>query len=179
ELVLSNPTNAQLATPSIATLTILDNGTGIANLSITKTAVNRVLPGSSFDYTITVANAGPDAATNVIVTDNLPPSLTLVSATPSQGSCSGTTTITCTLGTINSGANATITLTVNAPAVDANVSNTATVSSDQSDPSTANNAATAIVQVGVGVPVPTLSELMLLLVAMLLAIAGAMRLMNS
>ncbi|HET7436579.1 MAG TPA: TIGR03118 family protein [Thermoanaerobaculia bacterium] len=176
QLVLSNPTGAQLSAPSIATLTILDNGTGVANLTITKTAPSSALPNSTFNYTITVANQGPDAATNVVVTDNLPAGLSFVSATPSQGSCTGTTAITCSLGTLNSGANATITLTVHAPASDASLSNTASVTSAQSDPNMTNNAATAVVQVASPVPVPTLSETVLILMALLLAAVAAMRL---
>ncbi|MBV8516168.1 MAG: TIGR03118 family protein, partial [Acidobacteria bacterium] len=174
QLVLSNPTGAQLAAPSQATLTIVDNGTGVANLSITKSAVTSVQPGTSFSYTITVANSGPDAATNVVVTDNLPPQVTYDSATASQGTCSGTTTVVCSLGTLNSGASATITIIVDAPPSSATVSNTATVTSDQSDPNTTNNAASAVVQVAA--PVPTLSETMLMLVALLLAAIGALRL---
>jgi uncharacterized repeat protein (TIGR01451 family) len=177
QLVLSNPTGAQLADPSVATLTILDNGTGVANLSITKTSPPTAQPGAPFDYTITVTNDGPDAATNVVVIDTLPAGVTFVSATPSQGNCSGTTTITCTLGTINSGANATITITVTAPTSTGTVSNTATVTSDQSDPNTTNNTSTAALQVGAGIP--TLSETMLLLVALLLAAIGTMRLMGN
>jgi uncharacterized repeat protein (TIGR01451 family) len=176
QLVLSNPAGALLADPSTATLTITDTGTGLANLSIAKSAPHRVMPGATFDYTISVANDGPDAANNVVVTDQLPPALTLVSATPSQGSCSGTTTITCTLGTINNGATATITLTVDAPPEVTNVSNTATVISNQADSDGANNASTNLVRIAAAEPVPTLSEAMLMFAALLLALAGAARL---
>jgi len=178
QLVLSNPTGASLSDPSVETLMIIDNGTGVANLSITKTAPSRVLPGASFDYTITVQNSGPDAATNVVVTDNLPPAVTFVSATPSQGSCSGTTTVTCSLGALNNGASATIIITVNAPASDAALTNTAVATSNQSDPDLASNTSTANVAVGVGAAVPTLSETMLLLAAALFAAIGAMRVMK-
>ena len=54
-------------------------------------------------YSIQVANAGPDAAIQVVVTDNLPNGVTLVSANSSQGSCpvsARKTAVTCRLGTI-------------------------------------------------------------------------------
>ncbi len=41
--------------------------------------------GDTINYTIILADNGPDSATNVQVTDVLPSSLTFVSATPSQG----------------------------------------------------------------------------------------------
>lgn len=69
-------------------------------------------------YTITVTNNGPSHAQdgNVTVIDPLPvtggAAATLVSALPSQGSCSGTSTLTCNLGDIDSGANATVVVTM-------------------------------------------------------------------
>ncbi|MBV9493390.1 MAG: TIGR03118 family protein, partial [Acidobacteria bacterium] len=179
QLLLSNPVGAQLATPSEATLTILDNGTGIANVSITKTAGGGfVMPGTNYAYTITVANSGPNTATNVVVSDTLPAGVTYVSAVPSQGSCAGTTVVTCTLGSINSNANATITLTVTSPAVPGQVSNTATVTTSATDPDLSNNSSTSNVQVGDPLTIPTLSETMLLMLALLLAVVGATRLMR-
>lgn len=47
-------------------------------------------------YLITVANS-------VVVTDVLPPRMTLISAVPAVGSCGGATTITCSLGSIAPG----------------------------------------------------------------------------
>ena len=45
-----------------------------------------VSTGSLFTYTLYVFNDGPDAATNVIVTDPLPPGVTPVTVTTSRGS---------------------------------------------------------------------------------------------
>ncbi len=59
-----------------------------------------VLVGNNLAYSIVVGNAGPSSASGVVVTDSLPGTLTFVSATPSQGSCGGTTTVTCDLGTL-------------------------------------------------------------------------------
>ncbi|QDV69471.1 Large cysteine-rich periplasmic protein omcB precursor [Rosistilla carotiformis] len=64
----------------------------IVDLSLAKT-VNTAQPnlGENVTFTITVNNAGPDAATNVVVVDRLPTGLTFVSATPSQGTFNTTT----------------------------------------------------------------------------------------
>ena len=69
-----------------------------ADLSITKTGSAFVQSGGSITYNITVQNAGPANASNVMVNDPLPAGETLVSATPSQGTCSGT--VTCSLGSL-------------------------------------------------------------------------------
>lgn len=59
----------------------------MADLSLTKT-VNTMRPnvGDNVTFDVEVNNFGPDAATNVEVTDLLPAGLNFVSATPSQGS---------------------------------------------------------------------------------------------
>src|SRR5262249_11220403 len=41
--------------------------------------------GDTINYTITLADSGPDPATNVQVTDVLPSGVSIVSASPSQG----------------------------------------------------------------------------------------------
>jgi large repetitive protein len=118
-----------------------------SDLSLTKTdAPDPVAPGADLTYTITVTNNGPSSAQNVTVNDTLPTGTTFGSATPSQGSCAGTTTVSCALGSIANGASATITLVVHVgPSVaDGTViSNTASVSSTTADPTPANNSATS------------------------------------
>lgn len=130
-----------------------------AGLSLTKgDSPDPVLYGNNVTYTLTVTNSGPGPATNVVLTDTLPANMVFVSATPSQGSCSGTTTITCNLGTINNGANATVTIVVQAKAAgidlvvddDAGtctytgtVTDTATVTATEPDPVPGDNTATA------------------------------------
>jgi uncharacterized repeat protein (TIGR01451 family) len=116
----------------------------LADISVAKTdSPDPVNVGSNLTYTVTVSNAGPSPATAVNLTDTLPAGLTFVSATPSAGTCTGTTTASCSLGTINSGSSVTVTIvaTVTA-AAPASLSNTATATSGVTDPNAANNTAT-------------------------------------
>ncbi|UCE62925.1 MAG: SBBP repeat-containing protein, partial [Nitrospirota bacterium] len=113
-----------------------------ADIALAKTDdPNPVLNNSELTYILTVTNNGPDAATGVVVTDTLPPGVTFVLAKASQGSCSGTRTVTCDLGTINNGANATVDIIVVTPDAVTTVDNTASVTSDVSDPDDKNNEA--------------------------------------
>jgi uncharacterized repeat protein (TIGR01451 family) len=66
--------------------------------------------GDVVTYTITATNNGPDNATGVSVTDQLPSLLEFVSAKPTQGSCTGTVSVVCAIGSMNNGAIVTITL---------------------------------------------------------------------
>ena len=151
--------------------------TGIADLSIDKTAPATATSGGQLTFTLAVSNAGPDPATGVVVQDILPAGVTFVSATPTQGSCSGTTTVTCNLGTINNGASASIALVVNVTAAPgATIVNTATVDSNETDPSPANASDTATVSVAAAVGIPTASEWALLLLTMMLGGFAILRL---
>jgi uncharacterized repeat protein (TIGR01451 family) len=149
-----------------------------ADLSISKTtSATQAQTGSTMTYTISVTNSGPDSATNVVVNDNLPTGLQFVSATPSQGSCSGTDPFSCTLGTLASGATATITLQTLVTATSGTISNSASVTSATDDPTAANNsastpAAPVTPAAAETADIPTLSEWALLaMVAMLGALA--------
>jgi uncharacterized repeat protein (TIGR01451 family) len=99
--------------PTGPTAMITVSGATAADLSLTKSATpESVTVGENVTYTITVTNNGPGAADGVTVTDALPAGATLVSANASQGSCSGTTTVSCSLGSLASGASATVTIVV-------------------------------------------------------------------
>ncbi len=105
-----------------------------SDLSLTKT-VNTGTPsiGQNVTFSITVNNAGPSGATNVQVTDTLPPGLTFVSSTASQGLYNAGTGI-WTIGSIANAASANLQIvaTVNAAGVS---TNTAQIGqSDQADP---------------------------------------------
>src|SRR5262249_43185560 len=151
-------------------------GPPVADLTLTKTTGSGVATtGGTVVYTITVNNAGPSPATNVVVTDDLPAGLTLNSATPSQGSCNASDPVSCNLGTIPSGGSATITLSTTVTATTGTISNTASVTSSEGD--TATNSSTPI-PVGTAADlaaVPTLSEWALLMMAAMLAVAAALK----
>ncbi len=126
-------------TSTASTTVTAQGGSNVADLSIAKNASqSSVQQGGSFNYTLTVGNAGPNAATNVTVTDNLPAGLTLISSNPTQGNCSGGPNITCNLGGLAVGSTATITLTVRADA-QGSILNTANVSGAQTDNNSGNN----------------------------------------
>ncbi|MBV8518741.1 MAG: DUF11 domain-containing protein [Acidobacteria bacterium] len=158
-----------------------------ADLSVTKTTnASTVAAGSQVTYTIGVHNAGPDAASNVVMTDVLPASLHFVSITqPSGFSCTtpavgASGTITCTAATLASGVTRTFTLTV-AVAADAtgSIANSASVASDTSDPTGGNDSVAApvvpVVPAAATTAVPTLSQWALLMLAALLAVVALRR----
>jgi len=130
---------------------------GAADLAITKnSAPNPVIAGTNITYNITVTNAGPSTAVNVVMKDTLPAQISDVSFTPSQGSCIGgipgnpALPLTCNLGSIASGGNATVTIVAKVdPATPGGtiLVNNAVVSSDTSDSNNANNNATALTTV--------------------------------
>ena len=124
--------------------------TPLADLSITKTAAPASirLGAGNLTYTLTVTNHGPSTATGAQVTDTLPTGLTLVLATPSQGTgCSGTSTITCSLGNLANGASASVNIVVT-PTAENTYVNTSTVSAAETDLFPANNSASVTTTVG-------------------------------
>jgi uncharacterized repeat protein (TIGR01451 family) len=109
-----------------------------ADLSLTKTGSPSVVVGNNLPYTVTVTNNGPSQATGVVIADVVPVGTTYVSA---SANCSGTVTVTCNVGTLNSGATATVMIVVSPGAVGP-VSNTARVAGNETDPDPTNNTAT-------------------------------------
>ena len=110
------------------------NGDNLPDLALTDTASNAVLialntsptsgadlalapragqfidefVGSDVGFRATIFNEGPQDATGVTWTETLPAGWKFVSAQPSQGTCSGTTVITCELGALAEPSSATI-----------------------------------------------------------------------
>lgn len=126
-----------------------------ADLALVKTAApTTVAPGGQVTYTLLVTNNGPSDASDVSVSDALPAGETLVSAVPSQGTCSVSA---CQLGTVLNGGQAQILLTVDVgTTVSGTVTNTASVSSATTpDPNQANNTSSSTVTVTVTPPTTT------------------------
>jgi uncharacterized repeat protein (TIGR01451 family) len=122
-----------------------------ADLAITKTgSPNPVTAGEMITYVMTVVNNGPVTATGVTVSDTLNASFNFISMSSSQGSCSGTSTITCNLGSLAVDATATVQVVVQVTfgfSAPGTISNTATVSGTLNDPVAANNSSTATTSV--------------------------------
>src|SRR5579862_530351 len=138
------------------------SGTSSANFSFDAADVgvsatgspNPVFIGSNLTYSIIVTNIGPVPASDVRVTNLLASSVTLKSASASQGTLfTGGNPITGDLGTINNNASASVTLVVT-PKATGSITNSTTVGSDLSDPNLANNAAITTTTVW---PLPFLS----------------------
>ncbi len=117
----------------------------VVDLEITKVDLpDPVYSGRELTYTITVSNAGPAVATDVVVTDTLPAHLTLVSYQVSQGTVSQAEgAVIGELGSLTQGATASLTLVV---VVDVDyegpLNNKAEIQGRQYDSHTENNVAT-------------------------------------
>lgn len=127
---------------------------GASDLSITKTdSADPAAEDSELNYTITISNAGPDAADGVQVVDELPSQVDPVSSVASQGTCETKgKKVTCELGTLASGATATVTIRVMTKKA-GQLSNTATVTTSGAELYAENNSdteATAVVAGGGG-----------------------------
>jgi len=137
----------------------------LADLAVTQAASPSPVPsGSTLTSTIVVANAGPDAAEAVELTDALPAGTTFGSLTaPAGWTCTtppagGTGGITCTTPHLAAGSSVSLTLALDVPCgVPAGtvVSNTAAVLGQTGDPDPANNTATVTVTVSNPPPVIT------------------------
>jgi uncharacterized repeat protein (TIGR01451 family) len=106
-----------------------------------------VSTGQNFTYNVTVTNGGASSASNVTLSGTLPANVTLVSKTPSQGSCSGNPTITCNLGALANGASATIAIVVTAGGT-GSAPFTVNVTASEFDPDSTDNSATATATIG-------------------------------
>lgn len=137
----STPNNS-VATEDDQATTILTPQ--VADLSVTQSIDNAMVNvGDNVTFTITVANAGPQDATNVAVLDALPAGMTFVSSTPSQGAFDGGTGI-WTIGSIASGASASLMLTarVDTLGLKTNIAQVAAADQFDSDSTPGNNANT-------------------------------------
>ncbi len=113
------------------------------DLVVVKTAnVATVTAGNNVTYTLAVRNDGPASADNVVLVDDLPDGVTIVSATSTLGTVTqtgnSTGEISVALGTMDAADTATITIIVTVPATAAagTITNTTTITGDgqETDP---------------------------------------------
>ena len=129
-----------------------------ADLSLIKTASpNPGQIGVPLSYRITATNNGPAVANNVKVVDTLPAGVTFVSATTTQGNCSGSGPVNCNLGSLVVGGSAIVTINVT-PSAAGQVINSATVSGDETDFDSSNNTATITTQIQPAAISPTMLD---------------------
>lgn len=152
------------------------NASANAELSITGSgAPPTVTQGDNLIYTLNIHNAGPQAATNVVLTDTLSAATSLVS-TSLPCSQSGLT-LTCYLGTLLSGASTSVSVTVKT-STPGSIVNSANVVSEVADSNSANNnvsisaTVNALPQAGTDGDIPTLPEWGAILMAGVLLLAG-------
>jgi uncharacterized repeat protein (TIGR01451 family) len=99
------------------------------------------VPGEDVTFRLEVKNNGPDTATNVVATDDLPDTVTFKSA--SQGCAEAGGVVTCSLASLAAGATHTFEIVAAVPSsVTECLANTATVTNSTPDTNAANNTST-------------------------------------
>jgi len=140
-----------------------DNDTSAATVTassvdvgVTKSApLTAVAGGPTFNYVVTVSNSGPNAASDVTFTDNLPAGINFVSLTQDTGPAAlgcispapnSNGTVACTIALLANTQSAQFTITVQAAPTVANgtiVNNTATVTTSSADTNPNNDSFSA------------------------------------
>ncbi len=140
--------SATAASPDAASPVSLSRGLiviGAPALQLIKSdSVDPVQLGQRFSYDLTVTNTGSSAATGVMISDNLPSQVSLVTASGPGWTCSGQGTVQCGLsGSLAAGASSTLRIEVNADAAGL-VTNTATASAANASSATDTEATTIV-----------------------------------
>jgi len=119
---------------------IVHDASAGADLAFRKTALpGYVAVGENLTYTLAVTNNGPAGATGVTITDPLPDGMAFVSA---SAGCSGTSIITCAIGSLAKGSFAFVAVVVRRTTLGA-ITNSATVDGLEPDPDGTNNSDSA------------------------------------
>ncbi len=128
---------------------------GSADLSVFKLdGVDPVQAGTRVDYELVVANNGPALATGVVMTDPLPEAVLFESITSEPpGLCDELDgTVTCTIGSLDSGEIVRVEIAAGVPTAPAQFTNTASVVGDQVDSNVNNNDTSQVTRVIVPEP---------------------------
>ena len=142
--VISSPTGDPVTGNNQAVVNVPFQAGG-ADVAIVKTdSVDPVRAAAQFNYTLTVSNAGPEAAAGVRVTDTLPAALTFVSANGAGFTCTRSgQSVSCDLGSsLAAGASAAVTIAVRAPTSGQTINNEGVVSTTSTDRNPTNNRST-------------------------------------
>ena len=144
--VFASTPDSVLTNNSVSLVSTVTNGpppTVDVALSLTA-APNPVSVGAPLTYALTITNNSSTTATGVVVSNTLPPNVTLFSLLPSQGSATNQgNVVTYSVGSLPNGALATLAIVV-LPNAAGLLTNTASVFSTQTDSQPANNLATII-----------------------------------
>jgi trimeric autotransporter adhesin len=161
-LAFASPTQVY----SVQSPVVQDLSASPADVSVAVSAPAAATTGATLMYTITVSNAGPNTAQNIVMVSTATSGLQNVSATGTSSSpsttvtCGSSSPVNCTIPSLASGASATIQVSLTPNAAGNFVSN-ASVYPVSYDPNTANNQATATTVVS-GTeysPVPSVASL--------------------
>ena len=135
--------------PGNNTATDTNSVTSSADVSIVKHArPSPAVPGQFLTYVLTVANAGPAAAQDVVLSDLLPSELTGGEYSTDNGVTWSPWAGSVTLGTLAGGASVFVLLRgVLAETASGSIQNTATISSSTNDPNPDNNSSTIITEI--------------------------------
>ncbi|MBD3378830.1 DUF11 domain-containing protein, partial [candidate division KSB1 bacterium] len=124
-----------------------DDVDGYADLQMQKTVNPSAIDvGGTATFTVTVTNAGPDDASNIVISDALPSGLTYGTINPSAGSWDGTAEE-WTIPTLAVGASATLTIPVTAPDAGQYTNIASVTSSTEHDPDPSDDSASATLTV--------------------------------
>jgi uncharacterized repeat protein (TIGR01451 family) len=109
-------------------------------IAVNPTQANVTVGGGDLTYMATLFSEGPQDASGVTLTETLPASWKFKSVQPSQGTCSGTTTITCDLGSMTDPSSTSVQFTVT-PTASGTFSDSLSVAATQPDLNMKNNSA--------------------------------------
>ncbi len=108
----------------------------------------KVKQGDQYSYTLTVANDGAESTDDVTVHNPIPDGVSLVSATPTVGSCAEEIRVVkCNIGTLAPAATADVTVVLEPETESASIASTATVTADKNDFNQTNNAVSVTAEV--------------------------------
>ncbi len=146
QVVTATATSDSNNTSEFSNCVTVDGPLPTADLGISKTGSPDPVPsGSNLTYLITITNNGPQTATGVAWTDQIPAGTTFVSLASPGATCTtppvgGTGQVQCQIGTLSANQMVSATLVVNVTAPpDSVITNTATVTSTSNDDNSEND----------------------------------------